>query len=137
MGSRFVRPDTDTLTLANGDTLTVKRRLTHGERAAAMARITALQSGAGMALVTAYLLDWHLAEDDVPIRGVPVDELASVLDTLSPEDFAEILDAIETHIAAKTAERTAEKNETAGETTPAATSPSPSAAVGVLTGSEP
>jgi hypothetical protein len=134
---RFVRPETCRLTLANGDTLTVKKRLTHGEQRAAYARmydtgvdgalkVNPLQLG--MALVTAYLVDWHLHDDDVSIRGLSADELTTVLDTMAPEDFAEIRTAVEQHEAAMLAERTAAKNGTAGERGSAAISPSPFAA---------
>src|SRR5579864_6637013 len=87
MGSRFVRPSTRTLTLANGDTLTVKRRLSSGEQRAAFARmyltgadgalsLNTLQTG--MAIITAYLVNWSLTDDDgqhVDIAGLSTDAL--------------------------------------------------------------
>jgi hypothetical protein len=126
-GSRFVRPDTAILKISKGDTLTVKRRLSHGEQRASFARMYLAGADGtlkvnpfniGMALVTAYLLDWSLTDDDgrpVPIRGVSAEELAFALDQLSPEDFAEIRTAIETHVAAMDAERAAEQHVPFGE----------------------
>jgi len=76
--SRFVRPETCRLLLASGESLTVKKRLTHGEQRAAYARMSVAGPDGrrivdtlqhGMALVTAYLVDWHLLDDDVSIRG--------------------------------------------------------------------
>ena len=107
--SRFVRPDTRTLTLANGDTLTVRARLTAGEVRGQYARMYAhgangtlvrnpLLSGQGVIL--AYLLDWSLRDDDgntVPIRDLSADDLARVIDSLDLESYDEIKTVIEKH----------------------------------------
>jgi hypothetical protein len=145
---RFVRPDTCILRLANGESLTVKKRLSNGEQRAAFARmyvtgpdgqLTVNPLETGIAIVAAYLVDWSFDDDDhqpVRIHGLSVDELTAVLDTLTPEAFAEVRRAIDTHVAAMTAAREAEKNGTGGAMGLPAISPSPSAAAGVWTGSE-
>ena len=131
------------MTLSNGDTLTVKQRLTNGETRAAYERMLGADGttksnplGTAMAVVTAYLVDWHLAGEDVPIRALSVDDLATVLDNLTPDDFEEIRVAIDGHEAAMAAERAAAKNAQGGGKESAATSPSPSAAGGPSTKSE-
>ena len=144
--SRFVRPETRTLTISDGDTLTVKKILSAGEKRAAYGRM--LQAGVGgkaaresiaVNVVVSYLLDWSLQDDDgqrVPIRGLSADDLTRVLDSLSEEDFEEIRIAIETHELEMAAERAEAKKRRGGVTESAATSPSPSAATGPSNTSE-
>lgn len=124
--SRFVRPETRTLTLANGDQLTVRARLTAGEQRASYARLyrpgadgrlqmDPLQLGVGVIL--AYLLDWNLKDDAgqaVPIRDLGTDDLQRVIDALDPDSFTEIRTAIEAHEAAMLAEREAQKKTDGG-----------------------
>jgi hypothetical protein len=119
--SRFVRPETRTLTLANGDQLIVRARLTAGEQRAQYARaytpgpdgrlvVNPLMVGVGG--VVAYLLDWNLKDDAgqaVPIRDLSAADLHQVLDSLDPADFAEIRAAIEAHEQTMQAERDAQK----------------------------
>lgn len=106
MGSRFVRPDSDTLKISDGDWLLVKRRLTSGETRDQLRRSYRVFDGrmvydpveSGMALVTSYLLDWSLLGDDgkpIVIRGLMLSELTTVLDALDPDHFGEIRKAIE------------------------------------------
>jgi len=144
MGSRFVRPETCRLLLASGESLTVKKRLTHGEQRAAYARmyvtgadgaLTVNPLQLGMALVTAYLVDWHLLDDDVSIRGLSVDDLTTLLDTLTPEAFTEIRVAIEQHEAAMLAARAEEKKTTSATPGADPISPSPFASAGASSGS--
>jgi hypothetical protein len=108
--NRFVRPDELTLSLTHGDTITIRRELTHGERLASYGRAYRLVTGelvrdpllTGMALVTSYLLDWTFqGEGDrvVPIRGLTFEELADTLNAITDESFVEILDAIKAHEA--------------------------------------
>jgi len=126
--SRFVRPETRTLTLANGDQLIVRARLTAGEHRAAAARLyehgpdgvlrrnaVAVLEGA----VVAYLLDWNLRDDAdqaVPIRELSPDDLQRVLDSLDPVDYDEIKTAIAAHEARMLEERDAQKKILAGAT---------------------
>lgn len=125
--SRFVRPDTKTLKISNGDTLTVRKRLTAGEYADYLERIsTEGKDGRlkvnrlkrGLALVIAFLIDWSLVDDEgkrVQIRNLPVDELESVLKGLDPDDFKEIRNAIDEHETAMDLEREAQKKTNVGE----------------------
>lgn len=119
--NRFVRPETAVLTISQGDTLTVKRRLNAGEQRAMFAQMyTAGVDGAmranpmqsGVALVLAYLLDWSLVDESgktVPIRDQPYATVKAALDALDPLSFAEVRQAIEQHDAAMDAERAEEK----------------------------
>jgi hypothetical protein len=125
--SRFVRPQTKTLTLANGDQLIVRERLTAGEQRAQFARMyTANGDGRyrtnplmiGIGTILAYLLDWTLTDDAgsrVEIRDLAADDLQHVIDSLDPDSFAEIRSAIEAHESAMQSARDAEKK-TVGET---------------------
>ncbi len=109
--SRFLRPDTDTLTLANGDKLIVRRRLTAGEGRVFRGQ-RAIQTLVQAALVMAYLVDWTLAGDDgavVPIRGISQSDLLNVLDSLEDDSFDEIHAAIAAHVATMDSQRTEEK----------------------------
>ena len=144
--SRFVRPDTATLTISNGDTLTVKRRLNAGELRAMYARLYLAGADGvlktnplaiGVATIEAYLLDWSFRDDDdrpVVIRDVPVEDLRAKLDALDSDSFREIREAIDAHIERMETERTAEKNGQAGETTLSAISPSLSGVAGSMSG---
>jgi hypothetical protein len=107
--SRFVRPETVTLPLSHGDTITVRKRLTNGERRAMFARmyktgVTPLQVDTlqtGLAVVVAYLLDWTLTDDDgarVRLDGMTPDDLAILVDGLDWDSFVEIKEAIEAHV---------------------------------------
>jgi hypothetical protein len=136
MGNRFVNPDTARLEISDGDWLLVKRRLSTGETREAYQRITKRQVGdqmeldeleAGMALVTAYLLDWSLVDHDgksVVIRGLLPRALESVLDNLDPQSFMEMLKAIQAHDAAMTKEREREREGPFGGSGSPPTSPS-------------
>jgi hypothetical protein len=119
--SRFVRPETRTLTLANGDQLIVRARLTAGEQREQFARMythgpmgqvhrNLLMIDVG--LVIAYLLDWNLKDDAdqlVPIRDLSAADLHQVLNQLDPVSFDEIQKAIEAHEQAMVAEREDQK----------------------------
>jgi hypothetical protein len=145
--SRFVRPDTTTLTLKNGDTLVVKKRLNNGERRAEFARmylagvdgrlkVNLLETG--MAKVVAYLLDWSFADEGgkkVEIAGLSQDDLAARVDALDEDSFTEIKEAIEAHEIAMTEAREKEKNDQGGESTSSAISSSPAPTAGATSGS--
>jgi hypothetical protein len=121
MGSRFVAPALRVLPLADGATITVRERLTHGEQTKAFARMTTLDADgrrsvdalkSGDALILAYLVDWTLTDDSgavVPIRGATMDELQDVLNNMDHASVLEIKAAIETHEAAVLAARDVEK----------------------------
>jgi hypothetical protein len=110
--NRFVRPDEITLPLTQGDTITIRRELTNGERTESFRRAMyydwdhkewvrdPLKSG--MALVTSYLIDWTFkGEGDrvVPIKGLSLEELTQTLDAIPMEYFVEVLNAIQAHEA--------------------------------------
>jgi hypothetical protein len=148
MPSRFVAPDTTTLKISHGDTLLVKRRLNTGEHRDAMAkmsrethdgeRLRANPFEVGITTVLAYLVDWSLTDEDgalVEIRGLARDEVRVILDQLDPDDFEEIKEAIDQHVAVQTAAREAEKNGQGGATGSPAISPSLVGATGATSGS--
>ena len=135
--SRFVRPDTTTLTLTNGDTLVVKCRLNYGE-ARKLRGMQDLPTLKQLAVVVSYLLDWSLKDDSgqrVSIADLSPTEMVNRLDALEDDSFDEIFDAIAAHIDRMQAERDQEKNARDGATESSAISPSPSAAAGELIGS--
>lgn len=146
MESWFVRPEITTLHVG-GQTVKIRTRLSNGDRRARLSRLYRAQpSGAlrvdpmqvGMATVTAYLLDWSLVDPDgqpVPIRGISVDDLTTILDDLDPDRFAAILDAIEQHELALLKERDDLKKTLAGAPTSPPISSSPAAADGGTNGS--
>lgn len=145
---RFVHPFTDTLTLPNGDTLTVRRRLNVGEQRESFAACsTIVDTGEGQverkidpllvgrARLAAYLVDWYSAEDPAPsIRDLDLAGRLAVLDNLEPDDLHALKAAVDAHEARQVAARLEEKK--TGPTTHAdPISRSPSDAVGVSTGS--
>jgi len=126
MRSRFVRPDTRRLELTDGDWITVKARLTAGEKRAMFARmyktvekadgtVSQVQNleAVGFARLAAYLVDWSFPE--FPIRGVSVDALESALKNLEDDDFTELLTALDAHEAREAEAFAALKKTTSGE----------------------
>lgn len=125
--SRFVQPESKTLTLANGDTLLVKCRLNAAE-ARYMKAMEAVPSVAVVAVVMVYLVDWSLTGitgQPMPIKDVSPTDLASTLDALDEDDFEEIRAAIVTHREAMAAERAKKKPTPAGAPASSQTSSSP------------
>jgi hypothetical protein len=152
MRSRFVAPLERVLTLSDGDTITVRRRLTAGDQLDMFGRLYLIGSNGngngqrfalnpvqtGFALVVAYLLDWSLTDDGgrpVVIRGEPLAVIEAAVRLLDPDDFQEVKTAIETHDAEMNAERATQKKTPSGDNGSKATSASPSAVAGALTGS--
>lgn len=133
--SRFVRPETDTLKLANGDTLIVKKKLNRGERAEMFARMTAGDT-ATLAMTVAYLLDWNLQDENIPIREASADDRRTLLNSMDPLFFNEIGDAIYAHDQASIASSEAAKKARNGETPSSATSSLPAGSAGATSGSE-
>lgn len=127
--SRFVRPVRVLLTLANGDTITVKERLSAGEQRAMFVRMRRAGDDdllrvdpmqVGLARLTAYLLDWSLTDDAgqrVEIRDRGIAEVEAILNSLDPDAFQEISVALDAHIGAVTAARAQEKKTQSGEST--------------------
>lgn len=139
MPSSFVRPETVTLSLSEGRTITIRRVLTAGERNDMMARgwnhvtqdydrILAMP-----ATVAFYLLDWNFRDVDgkpVDIRDKSTAEIETIIKNLDPDVFDEIHDAINKNYAAVAAERVKEKNVQGGESLSSVTSPSLDSSVG-------
>ena len=146
---RFVFPATDTLTLPNGDTLTVKRRLNVGEqRESFQACSTLVDKGegryervldpllVGRAKIAAYLVDWYSAEDPAPpIRDLDLAGRLAVLDNLEPDDLHALNEAVTAHETRQVTARLEEKKRPAGTMSGDPISPWPSAVVGASTGS--
>lgn len=118
--SRFVRPETVVLPLSDGDSITVKKWLTEGEQRAAFARMYKPNGNGdshvdpqhvGISMVLAYLLDWTLTDEgkQVVIREQPIEVVQAALDSLHPEDFDEIREAIKRHEDATAKERQEKK----------------------------
>lgn len=146
MASRVRRPETDTLYLSGGDTLTVKRFLNAGEFRQLIRQATKpvqldMASGkpptdlaieldptaVGLATVLAYLLDWTFTDYEgrpVIIRDQPEPIVRAALDAIDAASYTEVQHAIQAHDSAVRAFALAEKKMTSGETKPAPTSPS-------------
>lgn len=124
--SRFVPPEVDVVPLAlNGDTITLKRRLNHGEAVQARARMFPRNADGTIQrdparyqeqLVLAYLVDWNLTDNGraVPLRGLPDADRLSTLNALDDDDFLEIVAAVEAHTQRQAEAREAEKKTQAG-----------------------
>jgi len=66
-----------------------------------------------LAVLTTYLLDWSLVDEDgrkVPIADLPYAHLRDVLRSLDPDTFREIYAAIDAHVDTENAIRSEEKN---------------------------
>jgi hypothetical protein len=139
MDDWFVQPERVRLDLSGGQWIVVKRRLNYGELRHKVERMTRRGPDgqpefdaikAGVAIVTAYLLEWSLS---APFRSAG--DLEPLLDSLDPERFREIRTAIETHELAQAEAREQEKKRLAGANGAGATSASPFAAAGASSGS--
>ena len=121
---RFATNDTRTLTLRDGETLTVKARLSHGETQAMFARMYTLTDGQHVvtpvsrdALIVAYLLDWSAKDEQgrpVSLRGLSADEIQDRLNALEQDSALEIRDAIAEHEQAMRDEVAAQKKMAGG-----------------------
>jgi len=145
MDSWVVRPEQDRLPLADDQWVLVRRRLNAGEYRAHLKRSSTLDDAGdrridalehGLSTVVSYLIGWSnpIALQDE--NGAPLDPetLVPIVNSLSPERFNDIKQAIEAHVAKQEAARAAEKK-TDGTTTSAPTSSSPDTSAGRSTGS--
>jgi hypothetical protein len=124
--SRFVRPDTVTLPLSEGDTITVRKALNNGETRA-LAEHGAIPGTSppkmdpikvGGALIAAYLLDWSFTDASgahVDIRNLSREELLDTVDQLRTSDVTEIIAAISAHVLTQNAVAAEEKKVPSGE----------------------
>ena len=129
MGSRYRKQEEMRLELSEGDWLLVRKHLTAGEERDAQARV--IKAGSfkqgekpeldlehlGIAQAVSYLIDWSITDaDDKPIRirdqGYAC--VAAALRNQTPESPREILDAIQAHDSAMTAERELQKKDQGG-----------------------
>lgn len=121
---RFATNDTRTLTLPDGDTLTVKARLTHGEVQQMFARMydqrdgqTVVSPQSADAIIVAYLLEWSAKDatgQPVPLRGLSPSDVQDRLNALEHDSVIEIRNAIKEHESAMRAEVDALKKTAGG-----------------------
>jgi hypothetical protein len=133
MGSRYRRQEELRIDISGGDWLLVRKHLTAGEARSIAAR--AFKPGTfkaggqpevdienfGIGQAVGYLIDWSITDvDDKPIsiRGKGYEFVEAALKNQSPESLTEILDAIQAHDAAMTAERELQKKVQAGTIAP-------------------
>jgi len=133
MGSRYRRQEEHRLDLSDGDWLLVRKHLTAGEERDAQARV--IKTGSfkqgekpeldlehlGISQAVSYLIDWSITDaDDKPIRirDQSYAFVAAALRNQTPESLREILDAIQAHDGAMTAEREIQKKDRGGATVP-------------------
>jgi hypothetical protein len=139
---RFVQPETERLTLSDGEWIEVKRELNAGEQRHAQAgyykdirvgeRATVDFEQYGKTKILAYLVGWSFTGFDG--RPEPFDE--SALNQLDMDTYLEIEAALDAHEARISARREARKNGQDGAKTSPAISPSPYAAAGASSGFE-
>jgi hypothetical protein len=139
MGSRYRRQEEVRIELSEGDWLLVRKHLTAGEEREAHARV--IKAGSfkqgekpeidlehlGIAQAVSYLIDWSITDaDDKPIRirdqGYAF--VAAALRNQTPESLREILEAVQAHDAAMTAERELQKKDPTGTSARSPTSTS-------------
>jgi uncharacterized protein (DUF2336 family) len=144
--NRFVQPETRTLHISDGDTITVRKRLNTGQSRRFINSLEVSEDGkparrnmfaAGMEIVVAYLIDWTLVGSDgkhVDIDGLNADSLREILDDLDLETFSEIRDAISQHMTSEASAQEVEKNGQGGATGSSAISPSRADAAGDTSG---
>ena len=128
MSIRMRRPATARLELSQGDHLIVKQDLTAGEyrdylrastKPGATWELDPLASG--VALVTAYLLDWSFCDADgkpLTIADQPREVVTAILDHLDADAYMDVQRAIQAHQAARAETLEAEKKTSAGSPSP-------------------
>ena len=138
--SRVKRPETETIPISMGDTLTVKKFLTAGEfreliRAATKpVRLDATTAASGkdlsfeidptesgVATVLAYLVDWTFTDFNgrpLVIRDQPPSVVRAALDAIDSDSYMEVQRAIQEHDKTMRAFAASEKKMTSGETQP-------------------
>jgi hypothetical protein len=102
MGIQFVTPETISLPLADGDSITIKKRLSHGERDAMfkLGRESGTLRGAEL---VAYLVAWS---SPTPYAlSMTEQERLDTINGLDPDSFDEIQDALKAHLDAQAEEK--------------------------------
>lgn len=119
MSRRMRRPEMVRIPLTKDDWIEVKKYLTAGEAREMFALMMRADGDSidrvkvGLSKVLVYLLDWSFEDADgkpLVIRGQPTGVVEAILNDLPPEDFTEVLKAIEAHEAAIDAALEQEKN---------------------------
>lgn len=151
---RFVRPETIRLSLPDGDWLQVKARLNAGEYRAFIMQSSKATSAPcpscgfqsddlvfdalkyPLELAAAYLVDWSFTMNGqvVPIAQQPPDAIRSALDSLEPEDFKLVWQAIEVHKDRQDLARAEQKKILSTETSSVPTLPLHAAVTGAMNG---
>jgi hypothetical protein len=119
MSRRTRKPETVKIDISQGDWILVKKHLTAGEQRQIFAGMMREQGGSaidplkvGVSKLAGYLLDWSFTDaDDKPmvIRDQPIEAIASNLNMLDPEDFGELVRAVDSHEEAMQKVRELEK----------------------------
>ena len=132
--NRFVKPEAVTLPLSDGDWILVKRQLNAGEQRTMFVRMMmktpeAFNGGPPqepridpaevmLSTILTYLVDWSFVDDTgarVVIFRQPIEVVRAALDAIDVESYKEIVDAVQTHADALTAEAEALKANPTGE----------------------
>lgn len=145
--SDFVKPEVARLSLAGGQFVDVKKRLNHGESEDMFALMSPFVGADGrvqvnlrevrMAKVLSYVVGWSLSSDGTPVAmslEMPHDARKDTINSLDPDRFNEIHQAIEQHENAVYQERAAEKKGRDGAKPSPVISPSPVVATGGMSG---
>jgi len=132
MARRTRPPETVTLHISQGDWLLVKKHPTTGDERAIFRGM--MREGAtsdridsvnvGMSRIVNTLLDWSFTDhNDKPIviRDKSPDDMIAALNSIDPEDFTEVLQAIDAHREAMEKEREQEKKARTGAPGPSPT----------------
>ena len=120
----FVNPEPHRLSLDDGEFITIKKRLNHGEREDMFAIMSPHVTPGETALldrrvfrtakVAAYLIGWSLTNEGTPVEyspDLPYQARVDILRALDADTFNAIYAAINTHEDAMDAERAAKKKE--------------------------
>lgn len=103
MGIRFVTPETITLPLSDGDSIVIKKRLTHGERDATYALMRSAPQDKRSAELVGYLVRWS---SPTPYSlEMSEQERIDVLNSLDADSFDEIQSAVKAHVEATEQEK--------------------------------
>lgn len=115
MGIRFVTPETVTLPLSDGDSITIKKRLTHGERDAMFSRQRTNDAQMRSIELAAYLVRWT---STVPYSlQMPEDERIDTINGLDTDSYDEMRDALKKHLDAQQQEKKLPNGEPASSQT--------------------
>jgi hypothetical protein len=125
MPFRARTPETKRIPLSNDNWILVKKHLTTGEYRAMLKgylsedRSNTLEpTRVGLSKILTYLLDWSVDDSTLAIFDKPDDVRVAALNAIDPEDFGEILKAVETHMDEMQEVRALEKKVNAAPSLP-------------------